>query len=75
MLRDGLEDYEYFVILKNLIEEKKDRLSEKEREAYEKLLEVPQEITSSMTEFNIDPTPLKIHRRKLAEAIAKLSRE
>ncbi len=73
MLRDGIEDYEYMVILKNLLETKKNKLSRNQQKEYAGLLEVPEEITSDMTTFTKDPAPIEKHRDKVAQAIAKLS--
>ena len=71
MLRDGIEDYEYFSILRLLINGRKD-LSKVEKERYESLLEVPEGVSISLQEFNRDPTPLRQHRRALARAIESL---
>ena len=59
MLRDGIEDYEYFAILARMDPENP-------------LLKVPKAVYSSMTEFTDDPAPIKEHRRRLAAAIEKL---
>lgn len=56
MLRDGIEDYEYFAMLSRL-------------DPKNPLLTVPKSVYSSLTSFTIDPDPIKVHRRKLAEAI------
>ena len=56
MLRDGLEDYEYFAILRRLDPENP-------------LLNVPRDVTASMTEFARDPAPMMRHRELLARAI------
>ena len=74
MLRDGIEDYEYFVILKRLIAAKGDRLDAAERGRYAALLEVPAEVTKEMTVFTTDPDPMEQHRNRLARAIAALDR-
>ncbi len=74
MLRDGLEDYEYFVILKKLLAEKRGGLSSRKQAQYKKLLEVPVDVFTSLTEFNIDPSAMESHRVKLARAIEALSR-
>ena len=71
MLRDGIEDYEYFSILRQLLKGRKD-LSKSEKERYESLLEVPEGVSISLQEFNRDPTPLRQHRRALARAIESL---
>ena len=56
MLRDGLEDYEYFAIL-----EKKDPSSP--------LLVVPKDVSESLTKFSDSPIPIMRHRLRLARAI------
>ncbi|HOE65954.1 MAG TPA: DUF6067 family protein [Candidatus Hydrogenedentes bacterium] len=75
MLRDGIEDYEYLVILKRLLEQKRAALSPKQARAYEKLLHVPAAITTSATEFTISPAPIEERRNAIAHAIEALSRE
>ena len=57
-VRDGLEDFEYFTILKRL-------------DPDNPLLEVPPEVSASLTQFSIDPAHMERHRRKLAAAIAE----
>ena len=74
MLRDGIEDYEYLTILKKLFEQKQAKISSAEKAAYKLLLEVPGEITKSMTEFTTDPAPIEKHREKIARAIQKLNK-
>jgi hypothetical protein len=74
MLRDGIEDYEYFAILKRLLAEKGARLPATRRQAYEALLTVPTTVTVTRTDFTTDPAPLEAHRLKLAAAIEDLSK-
>jgi hypothetical protein len=74
MLRDGLEDYEYMVILKALLKTQGDRLETARRKQYEDLLKVPKSITESMTQFTSDPAPIEQHRLKLARAIESFER-
>jgi succinate dehydrogenase flavin-adding protein (antitoxin of CptAB toxin-antitoxin module) len=74
MLRDGIEDYEYFVILQQLLEAKGNRLSQAQRNEYLRLLDVPADVTADMTTFTKDPAPLETHRDRLARAIAALRR-
>jgi len=74
MLRDGIEDYEYLVILKRLLAERGSRLPPVERKRFEGLLEVPAQITSDMTTFTTDPAPIERRRDEIARAIEKLSR-
>lgn len=74
MLRDGIEDYEYFVILKKLLAAKGDKLDTATKNRYAALLEVPAEVTKDMTTFTKDPGPIEAHRDRVARAIAELSR-
>jgi len=64
MLRDGIEDYECFYLLRSLTE----RGGAKAQEAA-KLLEIPEPIIPDATHFSRDPQPMLEHRRKVAEAI------
>ena len=58
MLREGLEDYEYFVLLK--------RLSPNDPN-----LKVPASVATSPTVYSTDPADMENHRLKLARAIEK----
>ena len=60
ILRDGIEDYEYFAILSRL-------------DPGNALLEVPSDISKSQTDFTRRPAPIKAHRLKLAREIERLS--
>ncbi len=73
MLRDGIEDYEYMVILKRLLAEKGPGLDAAKKAQYESLLTVPTAISESMTEFTKDPAPIEAHRHKVAAAIEVLN--
>ncbi|HIJ73331.1 MAG TPA: DUF4091 domain-containing protein [Candidatus Hydrogenedentes bacterium] len=75
MLRDGIEDYEYFVILKNLLDQRGENLSPRRRRKLEALLQVPENVTSTMTQFTNHPAPIEAHRHKLAKAIEDLERK
>jgi hypothetical protein len=59
-LRDGLEDYEYFAILKRL-------------SPSNPLLQVPDSVTSSLTEFAFDSSSIESHRLRIAREIERLS--
>ena len=59
ILRDGIEDYEYFAILSRL-------------DPKNPLLEVPPEVAESLTSFTKESGPVKAHRRKVAKAIEGL---
>jgi hypothetical protein len=73
MLRDGIEDYEYMVILRDLLERKR-TLPDNRRGEFKALLDVPGDITVDMTTFTTDPAPIEQHRDRLARAIAELTR-
>ncbi len=72
MLRDGIEDYEYLVILRKLLAEKGSRLPEAQRVEIEGLLKVPAEITTDMTHFTRVPQPIDQQRERVARAIERL---
>ncbi|MBR5079437.1 MAG: DUF4091 domain-containing protein [Victivallales bacterium] len=74
MLRDGIEDYEYFAMLKRLLAAKGANLPEAKRAEYEALLTVPENVTRTMTDFTKDPATYEAHRLKLAAAITELSK-
>ena len=59
ILRDGIEDYEYFAILSRL-------------DPGNALLEVPSDVSKSQTDFTRRPAPIKAHRLKLAREIERL---
>ncbi len=71
MLRDGIEDYEYLAMLRRELERRTDLSVERRREL-ETLLEVPPEITRSMTSFTTDPAPIERRRDAVARALASL---
>ncbi|MEN6304641.1 MAG: DUF4091 domain-containing protein, partial [Armatimonadia bacterium] len=66
MLREGLEDWEYFYLLNECV--KKGLMK---AEAAKALLEVPVEVSDDMTHFAREPQPLYAHRAKLAAALEK----
>ena len=60
MLRDGIEDYEYFAILKRL-------------DPANALLKVPENVSKSLRDFSKSPAGIESHRLKLAREIDRLS--
>ncbi len=72
MLRDGIEDYEYFVMLEKLLAEKTAKLSPDDAAKFQALLEVPADVTTDLTHFTTAPNPVETHREALAHAIARL---
>ena len=75
MLLDGIEDYEYFAMLKRLLAKKGASLPAADRARYEALLAVPKEVYTSMTEFATDPATMESHRERLARAIETLVKQ
>ncbi len=73
--RDGIEDYEYLVMLKRILGEKRDALTPDQVASYEKLLEVPGEITAGLTSYTTDPVPIAARRQEVAEALESLTDE
>jgi hypothetical protein len=74
MLRDGIEDYEYLTILRRLLKERGDKLPPAQRAACTALLQVPPDITSTMTTFTRDPAPIEARRHAIAKAIEALGK-
>jgi len=72
MLREGIEDYEFLWMLRDLIDKKRSSLTAEQVTSYESLLQVPDSISSSMTSFTTDPAPIYAHRAAVAEAIERL---
>jgi hypothetical protein len=71
-LRDGIEDYEYLCILRKKLAERKSPLLPEASQKYARLLEVPENITRSLTEFARDGAPIEKRRREIARAIEEL---
>jgi len=72
MLRDGIEDYEYLAMLRRALTAEGKGLGIEQRRSFEKLLQVPDDISASMTQFTKDPKPIELHRRRLAAALETL---
>lgn len=72
MLRDGIEDFEYLVILRRLLRDRGDQLTPETRTQYQRLLEVPPEITRDLKTYNSDPAPILARRDQIARAIERL---
>ena len=67
-LRDGIEDYEYFVMLENLAKKASKGKSAKAK----KLLQIPTSIYTNETTYNKDPQAILKYRQKLAKAILSI---
>lgn len=74
MLREGVEDYEFLYLLREKLEARRSALTPEQIRRYEALSEVPASITSDMTTFTTDPTPVYERRAAIAAAIEELSR-
>jgi hypothetical protein len=75
MIREGVEDYEMFSRLRELLKTKAEKLSDADCKAAETLLAVPESVTKTMTDFAIDPRPLLEHRRKVGAMIEKFEKQ
>ena len=74
MLREGIEDYEYFKLLESgIAKAKRAGKSAALIAQAEKLLVVPESITTDLTHYTKDPQLLLARRSQIAEMIEKLS--
>jgi hypothetical protein len=62
MIRDGIEDYEYFVLLKKL-------------DPGNALLKVPSEVYRALDDYAKIPSPMEEHRLKMAREIERLTKK
>jgi hypothetical protein len=74
MLREGIEDFEYLWMLRDLLRQRGSALNDAVRKGAEALLAVPPEITTDMTHFTTDGDAIYAHRAQLAAMIERLSR-
>ena len=74
MLREGIEDYEYLWLLRDLIGRRRASLTTAEVARYDSLLKVPEAITRDMTTFSSDPRPIDARRAAIATAIEQLAK-
>lgn len=75
-LRDGIEDYEYLVLLRSLIERvrPKGSVDGELRERGRRLVAVDPTLVTSMKSYSQDPQQLLDERRAIAETIEELER-
>jgi hypothetical protein len=73
-LRDGMEDYEYFYMLKQQVERVRGKANAAMVSEAEGLLVVPTNISENTVKFTTDPRPMMEHRRKMARMIEKLGK-
>jgi hypothetical protein len=72
MTRDGIEDWEYFALLRERIS--RATLSKPEAAAYTALLRVPPAVSASLRQYTFEPGPIEAHREALARAIEALGK-
>jgi hypothetical protein len=68
ILRDGIEDYEYLLLLKHAVENSGGKNKKLVKEA-RKLLALPPELVSGPKEYNKDPRALVRYRDKIGEIL------
>ncbi|MBM3335518.1 DUF4091 domain-containing protein, partial [Candidatus Sumerlaeota bacterium] len=75
LLREGIEDYEYFWLLRDLVEkaEKRGTASSEQIARAKQLLTIPDSIARDQTHFTLDPLDLYRYREQLASAIEALT--
>ena len=72
ILREGIEDYEYFKLLEKAVASAGGKLRARAAEA-KRLLAVPEAVFKSAQEYTKDPRVLLDYRRRVAEAIEALT--
>ena len=70
-LREGIEDYEMLLTLRERFEARRAALTEEQKTRIEKLFDFS-DISSGMTQFTVDPAVILSHREKIAQAIMEL---
>ncbi|RKY73536.1 MAG: hypothetical protein DRQ14_03995, partial [Candidatus Latescibacterota bacterium] len=71
LIRDGIEDYEYFYLLRDAISRK--GVDPELKAEGERLLDL-KEVCPSFTEYTHDPEVLEARRRKVGELLERLNR-
>lgn len=69
MLRDGIEDYDYFILLRDLVIQHRAKLPAAVVSRAAALLSVPPEVSSSLRDAPSDPTAMEQRRMQIAKAI------
>ena len=72
-IRDGLEDYEYFLMLQQLIEQAKAGGTDDAAMAAEQLLDIPTYLFESPRKWKGADVPMRKYRDRLAQAIEALT--
>lgn len=71
MLRDGIEDYEYFVMLDHAVKKASNKNKAAVREA-KQLLTIPPDIYTDEKTYSKNPQDMLNYRKKIAESILRL---
>ncbi|MGA2625025.1 MAG: glycoside hydrolase domain-containing protein [Bacteroidota bacterium] len=71
LLREGLEDYEYFILLENAIKNLRGNRSKLAEEG-KSLLHFPGTVFKNGQDYNTDPQPLLEHRLKIARLLEEI---
>jgi hypothetical protein len=74
LLRDGIEDYEYFVILEKAVKNAPANKSKIAREASEALV-IPKNIYTDEKTYSKNPQDIQNYRKKIAEYVVQLSQK
>ena len=72
LLRDGIEDYEYFVMLEKLVNSHTKGKNKKVIEEAKKLLDIPKYIYTDEKTYSKNPLDIIKYRKTIAETILKL---
>ncbi|MCD6505185.1 DUF4091 domain-containing protein [Candidatus Poribacteria bacterium] len=72
LIREGLEDREYFFILRELLKEAEGKMREEALAEAKEALKLPDKLVRSPTDFSTDPEELFEARDRVARAIEKL---
>ncbi|MFN2128471.1 MAG: hypothetical protein ACK2TU_11500, partial [Anaerolineales bacterium] len=72
-IRDGIEDYEYLLLLQKAIDSNVGKNGRMVKQA-RKLLELPASLVSSPTDYNKDPQALIQYRLKIGELLHTMNK-
>lgn len=76
LIREGIEDYEYFALLKEAADELERRHKSPKLAAQARgLLAVPSDVFTTLVAYTGDPAPLAAHRQKLAACLEKIEKK
>ncbi|MBN2090684.1 DUF4091 domain-containing protein, partial [candidate division KSB1 bacterium] len=74
LLREGLEDYEYFHLFQSKLNQlKMKKEPQMDLRSFENLIKIPKSIIRDLTHFTTNPNFLYAHRQKLAEGIERMN--